>query len=222
MGARFRPDRPDLRDRDLKIRKHLQKKRFELFVGPVDLVDQKNHGLPGVRLDGFEERAADEKLLAKNLLADLLAGGGADFGLLHPEDLFGIIPLVQRRGRIQPLVALEADQAGVEDLGQDFGDLRLADPRLPFHQNGFAQFQGEIKDRRRIPVDDILGPSMAVWISSMDLNISFFFLLCFLRINLHINKKSRKHLGWGPGPWNPTRAERSACTLGHKHLRVMI
>ena len=45
---------------------------------------------------------------------------------LDAQELLLVVPLVQRLGLVEPLVALEADQAGAGDLGDRLGQLRLA------------------------------------------------------------------------------------------------
>ena len=73
------------------------------------------------------------------------------FGLRQPDrhHLAGIVPLVDRRGDVQPLVALQPDQLAAERGGEHLGDLRLADPRLSFQQDGPTHPEGEEHDGRQ-------------------------------------------------------------------------
>ena len=80
-------------------------------------------------------------------------------GRLGEADLHhlrGVVPLVDRRGDVQALVALEAQQRPIEDLRQHLGHLGLADPRLAFEQQGLRQAQGQEQRRREALVDEVV------------------------------------------------------------------
>src|SRR5439155_806511 len=62
----LRANRPHLRNRDLEIGQELEEQALELFVGPVDLVDQQDGCLRPVVGQGLEERAFQEKFLAED------------------------------------------------------------------------------------------------------------------------------------------------------------
>ena len=104
-GAPSRADRPELGDRDLEVREHLEEERLELLVGAVDLVDEEDDRVVG--LDRLEQRAPDEEVGAE----ELLLGDGALLGRADVEELARVVPLVDRVGDVEALVALEPDQA---------------------------------------------------------------------------------------------------------------
>ena len=100
-----RADRAELGDRDLEVGEHLEQERFELLVGPVDLVDQQHHRL--VAVDRLEQRPPDEELGAE----ELVLGDGAFLRGTDVEQLARVVPLVDGMRDIEALVALETNQA---------------------------------------------------------------------------------------------------------------
>ena len=57
----------------------------------------------------------------------------------YPEELLGVVPLVEGGGDVEALVALEANERRVEQLGHDVGYLGLADAGAAFYQQGALQ-----------------------------------------------------------------------------------
>jgi hypothetical protein len=142
-------DRPDLRDRDLEVGEDLQEERLELVVGPVDLVDEQHDRVLGG--DGLQQRAADEELGAEELLL-------VDRPLLRRADvqeLARVVPLVDRVGDVQALVALQADQARAHRAGQGLGRLGLADARLALQQQGLLDGQREEQRGRQAALREV-------------------------------------------------------------------
>ena len=74
----------------------------------------------------------------------------ADSASRMPQQLAGIVPLVERLGRVDALVALQPDQRRVEHGGQRLGRLGLADAGLAFEQQRLRQPHGA-EQRRRQP-----------------------------------------------------------------------
>jgi hypothetical protein len=61
-------------------------------------------------------------------VADRLAALAAGrFDRAQIEHLTRVIPLIDRRGRVETLIALEANQRRLEHIGEDLGDFGLAD-----------------------------------------------------------------------------------------------
>ena len=75
-------------------------------------------------------------------LADLVL---EDLGV---EELLGVLPLVERLGLVEPLVALEADQLVVERAGEHLGELGLADAGRPFDQDRLLEAARQVDDGR--------------------------------------------------------------------------
>ena len=142
-----RADRAELGDGHLKVGQELEQERLELVVGPVDLVDQQHRGPLVVVLDGVEQRAADHELAAEDVAHPL--GGGGVGRLQRPdvEHLAGVVPVVEGVGDVDALVALEADQARVQHVGQRLRALGLADARLTLEQHRLAQGQRDAHHR---------------------------------------------------------------------------
>ena len=91
------------------------------------------------------------------------------------EQLARIVPLVQRLGRVDPVVALQADQRRVEHRGQRLAGLGLADPGLALEQQRLGQPQAEEHRGREPLVDEVvdggepLGEHLDVWDQVADL-----------------------------------------------------
>ena len=139
-------DRSHLGYRHLELGQQLQQECLELFVRAVHLVDQEDGCLVGLR-QRRQEGALQQELLAEYLSLLLLGGAAALLVQLDPQELLGVVPLVKGGGNVQPLVALEADELGVQEPGHHGGDLSLADAGATFDQEG--TFQGLCKVDRR-------------------------------------------------------------------------
>ena len=102
------------------------------------------------------QRPADQVAFGENVVLDavlvVLARG---FGKADRHHLRGVVPFVDRGGDIEAFVALQTDELTAERRGQHFGDLRLADARLAFEQQGPTELQGKEDDRRQRAVGDI-------------------------------------------------------------------
>ncbi len=72
------------------------------------------------------------------------------------EQLPRIVPFVERVRHVQPFVALEANQLGLQRRGQRLGDFGLADAGLPFEKERPSQLQREVDRQRERPLDDIV------------------------------------------------------------------
>ena len=65
-----------------------------------------------------------------------------------PQHLPGIVPLVQRRVDVEPFVALQANQLGLEQLREHFRELRLSAAGFSFDQQRLAHLAGKKHGRR--------------------------------------------------------------------------
>ena len=63
---------------------------------------------------------------------------------LDVQELLWIVPLVERLGRVEPFVALQAYQVCAEHLGHHLGDLRLAHTRMPLDEERFFEGHGQM------------------------------------------------------------------------------
>ena len=108
--------------------------------------------------NGFKQGTIQQKFIAEDgtlkqrTLLRLL------FGHTNMQDLPGIVPFVQRRLCVQPLVALQTDQRRIEYAGQHFGNLRLAYAGFPFEQQRFFQIGGKLDGQGERPVGNIIPP----------------------------------------------------------------
>src|SRR5690606_32484830 len=154
-------DGAELGDRDLPGREDLEEEGLELVVGPVDLVDEQDDRRVPQRL---EDRAGQEEPLVEELALDLvqvrtapLAGGRLDGAQV--QDLAGEVPVVERLGGIDALVALQPDERQVEGLGQRLRERRLTGAGLTLHEERTGQSQAEPGDRRQLRAGEVAGGS---------------------------------------------------------------
>ena len=147
--VRLGADRPDLRDRDLEVREHLEQERLELLVGTVDLVDQQHDLLR--RLDRLEQRPPDEELRPEQLLL----GHRAFLRRADVEQLPGVVPLVDGVRDVEALVALEPDQPRAEAARQRLRRLGLPHARLALEQQRLLEREREVERGREAAVREV-------------------------------------------------------------------
>ena len=135
----------ELGDRELEVAQQLEQHRLELLVGLVDLVDEQDDGLLGG--DRRHQRALEQELGAEDVVLDLLPAGALGLGL-DAQQLLAVVPLVQRLGLVEALVALQAHERAVEVLRERLGQLGLAHAGRPLDQDRLAQLGGQVGDER--------------------------------------------------------------------------
>src|SRR5580704_19085789 len=92
------------------------------------------------------------------MLAQLFPAQAMILAGLHAQELLLIIPFVQRTRLVESLVTLQPDKLGVQDFGDDFGDLSLARTGGPFNQQRLLECERQ-KNRRLNPlVGNVFGP----------------------------------------------------------------
>ena len=138
----------------LRLRQQLEQERLEVVVGAVDLVDQQHRGPRARVLERAQQRPPDQVVRAEQLL--LAQRRAAGVRQPDAQQLAGVVPLVERLRRVDPLVALQADQRRVEHGGQRPRRLRLADARLALEQQRLGQTQAEEHRRRQALVDEVV------------------------------------------------------------------
>ena len=99
-----------------------------------------------------EQWPADQVLRAEQVL--LARARSPRLGEADREQLARVVPLVERLGSVDPLVALQADQRGVEHLRQRLRGLGLADAGLALEQQRLGKAErrgnrGRVSPRRR-------------------------------------------------------------------------
>src|SRR5579863_7436818 len=156
--VRLRLDAAKLRDRDLEVRQQLEQHRLELLVGLVDLVDQQDDRALGA--DRGEQRAREQELLAEDVVLDLRPAGVAGLGL-DPQQLLAVVPLVQRLGLVEALVALQPHQLAVQVERQRLRELGLAHARGALDEHGLVKADREVGDERGRGAREIAGAAQA-------------------------------------------------------------
>jgi hypothetical protein len=140
--------RPDLRDRDREVGEELEQEGLELVVGAVDLVDQEDRR--ALLLQCLEQRAPQQELAPEQL-----ARLGARLRRADGEQLAPVVPVVDRVVEVDPLVALQPDQASAGGARQRPRDLGLAHARLALQQQRLLELGGEVDGRRQAPVGEV-------------------------------------------------------------------
>ena len=150
--------RADLRNGDLEVGQHFEQKRLERLVGAVELVDQQHRRAGSVGLQRLQQRPLDQEPLGEHVVLEPVAVVLA-FGLgeADGDHLRGVIPLIDRGGDVEALVALQPDQPAAEGRRQHLGDLGLADAGLAFEEHRPAHLQREIEHRAERAVGEIFG-----------------------------------------------------------------
>jgi hypothetical protein len=161
--SRSSAHRPQLGNRHLVVGEDLQQQRLGLHLDPVHLVDEQHDRL--VRPDGLQQGPGQQELLGEDVLLDV--GPGHPLVLAHPlgldaKELLFVVPLVQRLGLVEALVALQPDEPGARHLGHRLGQLGLAGPGRAFHEHGLAQPVGQVHDPGDAFVGQILHASQSL------------------------------------------------------------
>jgi hypothetical protein len=149
-----------VRDGDLEIGQHFEQEGLECLVAAVELVDQKHRRASSIRLQRLEQRPLDQEALGEHVMLDALAIvlplrlGGA-----NRDHLGRVVPLIDRIGDIEALVALQADQPAPERGRQDFGDLGLADAGFALEEDWPTHLERQEQDSRQRPVGEVVGVS---------------------------------------------------------------
>src|SRR3569623_1136922 len=147
-----RLDRPVLRDRDLEVRQELEQERLERLVGAIELVEQQHRCARRIRHQRLEQWPPQQEPLAVQPALDRL---GMEPDLEH---LLREVPLVQRRARIEPFVALQPDQPPAERAGHRLRDLGLADAGFALEQHRLTEDEREVQRRRELAIREVLLP----------------------------------------------------------------
>src|SRR3954469_9501086 len=140
------PEQAELGDRDLEVAQQLEQHRLELLVGLVDLVDEQDDGLLG--RDRAHQRALEQELLAEDVVLHLLPARALGLGL-DAQELLAVVPLVQRLGLVEPLVALQAREPAAEVRRQRAGELGLAHAGRTLDEDRLAELGGQERDQGR-------------------------------------------------------------------------
>ena len=69
--------------------------------------------------------------------------------------MLGVLPLVQRLGLVESLVALETDELTPQGQSQRAGQLGLADTGRPLDEDRLLHARGEVGDDRGVAVDQV-------------------------------------------------------------------
>jgi len=138
------------------VAENLEEKGLELLVAAIDLVDEQHRRAIRTR-DRAQQRTLEQERLTEDLRLTLARARGAPTRLLQldVQELLRVVPFVERRGDVEPLVALQANELRVERPREDFRDFGLADARMSFDEQRLAQRHREIRRRRRFAVGDV-------------------------------------------------------------------
>ena len=147
-----RPNRPQLGDRDLPLGQDLEEKRLERLVRTIHLVDEQ-HRRPLAR-NRIQQRPLEQETLAEHVRFALVEAGTVRLAQARVEHLARVVPLVERRHRVEAFVALEANQLRAEHLGEHFRALGLADAGRPLDEQGLLEGEHDLQRGGKRLVDD--------------------------------------------------------------------
>ena len=154
IGGWVASDRAELGDRHGRVGKQLEQERLEIVVGAIDLVDQQHRGAGAGMFECAKQGPLNQVIGAEQLF--LVERAPAGVGEPDAEQLAGVVPLIQRLGRIDPLVALQADQRRIEHGRQRQRRLGLADSRLALEQQRLGQPEAEEDRGRQTLIDEVV------------------------------------------------------------------
>ena len=140
-GRLRRANGAQLGDADLEIGQQLEQEGLELGIRAIELVDQQDGRHRILVRNGLQERALDQEIGAEDVAQAFLLGSAARLQQPDLQHLARIVPFVDGRADVEPLIALQANQARAERLGQHLGHLRLACAGLTFQEQRLAQAQ---------------------------------------------------------------------------------
>ena len=146
------PNRSQLGNRDLPLGQHLEQERLERLVCAIHFVDEQ-HGR-AVLGDRLEQRPLEQELFAEDLRFPLLERGALGLAQARAQHLPRVVPLVERRHRVEPFVALQPNQPRAQHLGEDLGALGLADAGGTFNQQRLLEREHDLQRGREGLVDD--------------------------------------------------------------------
>ena len=133
-------DRAELGDRHLVVGQDLEQQRLGLDLDAVDLVDQQHDRIVG--RDRLEQRSGEQELVGEDVVVDLAPRVGRLVGL-DAQELLLVVPLVERLGLVEALVALQADEPGPGHLGHGLGQLGLARAGRTLDEHRLAEPVGQ-------------------------------------------------------------------------------
>jgi len=135
-------NRAELGDGHLKVGQDLEEKRLEPVVRAVHLIHQQYRRSLAPR-DGPQQGSLEQVVSAEDDLLEL--GGISSVPLRHAQsqELALVVPFVQRRVDVQPLIALESDQLAAKHLREHPGDLGLPNSRVAFDHERLAHLPGQ-------------------------------------------------------------------------------
>ncbi len=160
-GGTARAERAELGDRDRIVGQHLEQERLELVVGAIDLVDQQHWWGPLTVVDRPQQRTPHEEPLGVELVLERIGGGvrtdlARGLGSAEVQELARVVPLVDRLGDVEALIALESHELAAGPASKHLRDLGLAYARLTLEQQRPVQRLGEEDGGREAFVGQVL------------------------------------------------------------------
>ena len=130
-----RRDRPQLGHGHLEVTEDLEQQTLDLDVRLVEFVDEEHHGLGGA--DRLQQRSCQQEFLGEDVVPQRIPFATVIAGALRrgdPEQLLGVVPLIERTGLVDTLITLEPDQPSTRRASHRLGQLGLADTSRAFDE----------------------------------------------------------------------------------------
>ena len=160
----------ELGDGHLPLGEDLEQERLELGVGAVDLVDQHDDGGLARRARAGSGRSTRNRRLKNAASAPAIRSAASAMDAapavcarhrvaqeLRVEHLLGVVPLVERLGLVEPLVALQSHELPRQRLRQRAGEVRLADARRALDEERPLEGEGEPADEGELVAREVPG-----------------------------------------------------------------
>ena len=142
------------------FREDFEQERFGFDLDAVDLIDQQHDWLIGA--DGFEQRAFQQELFREDVVLEFAPFRLATAVGLDAKQLLLVVPLIQRLGLVEPLVALQTNELCARHLGHGLGQLGLTGTGGAFDQNRLFKPVCEVHNASDCVVGEIVNRGQLV------------------------------------------------------------
>jgi hypothetical protein len=153
-GRTGRDERTQLGNGDSSLAEKLEQQRLEFVVRAVDLVDQQHGRSRPAVAHTLKDRPVHQ--IGLGVEVGLGDGFAARLGQPDAQQLALVIPVVQRLGSGQPLIALQSKQRRIQHGGKRFRRSRLADTRFTLEEQRAAERDGQVDRRGGADVEQIV------------------------------------------------------------------
>ena len=125
----------ELGDRHRRLGEQFEEECFQLIVGAIDLVLDQQHRRPWAGVPQRAQQGSFDEELGREQV-DVGERFAVGLGETDPEQLTGVVPLVQRLGRVDALVALQTHEPVLRAAASACAAAVLPTPASPSSSSG--------------------------------------------------------------------------------------